>query len=228
MRGLVVFASLMVALGCGKGEDKAGDDTASTKAGDPPAAIAELDDKAGKALAKRDPFAVSVKSARIELAYTGLEEGTVTVWIDDHGKTVILDKKMTKPMPQVARTIWKDGKTTMWNDESKRVQIMRLRPRDTELRLVSTNDPKQLAMAGYEKKPSEVVAGQDCEVWSHPKLNVTIWRWNNEIDLKYINGSVDKIKQQVEATAVETDVTLPADLTTYPEGYEVKDMTRGK
>lgn len=213
--GLAVAA---VTAGCEKEKE------AEVEADKPAEAVAEVDKKLAR-LNPNDGDKLPFETAKIVFDYKGLEVGTVTAWIADSGQTVILEKDMTKPMPDKATTIWKDGKTTMWNTERKLVQIMRIRPRDTELRLVSTNDPKQFEMAGYQKKPNESVAGKDCEVWFHPGTNVTLWRWNG-IDLKYMNGSLKKVTQSVEATSVETGVTLPADLTAYPDGYDVSDMTK--
>jgi hypothetical protein len=166
-----------------------------------------------------------VKSAKIVFALKGFDEGTEEAWIDGHGATVVVKRTLEKPMKQDSVTIWKDDKNTMWSTELKKVQVTRLRSKATELRLISTNDPRQFEMAGYEKKPTEQVAGKDCDVWHSPKQNVTIWRWQG-IDLKYDNGAIGRITQSREATSVETDVTLPDDLLKYPDGYEVSDMTQ--
>jgi hypothetical protein len=206
---------------CGK--DKKDDAaTGSGKSG----GTGDVKDRVEAEIAKKVPGAVGagadqtafgVESAKITYELTGFETGTVTAWFTDHGKTVVMVYDMTKPMPEKKTIVWKDAKTTMWSvaPEKKAPYTTGLRIKDTELRLISTLDPKQLEMAGYEKKPNESIAGQDCEVWSHPKTNVTVWRWQG-VDLKYINGVLGKNPQTRTATEVVTPTTIPADVMTPP------------
>lgn len=186
-----------------KGEDaEGGEDPAQAKAED---AIEKVVPNAvGKAADTRD---FGVESAKITFQYTGLEEGTVTAYVDGYGATVALHRQITKPMPQEQYSVWKDAETKMWKP-GETPTTMKLRTRESELRLISTQDPDQLKMAGYERKPNEKVAGKDCEVWHSPKQDVTVWRWKG-IDLKYHNGSLDKVKQAVEATEVVTPAEIP-------------------
>ena len=161
----------------------------------------------GEAADTRD---FGVESAKITFKYTGMEEGTVTAYVDGYGATVALHRQIEKPMPVEQFSVWKDAKTTMWK-RGEKPTTMGLRTRESELRLISTQDPKQLEMAGYAKKPNEKVAGQDCEVWHSEAQNVTIWRWQG-IDLKYENGSLGKVGQAIEATEVVTPSEIPAEV----------------
>ncbi len=212
----VVF--LISSAACGK-EESSDTKVATTKSG--PASIQKkVEDKAEKiapaAVGKgADASDFGVESAKIVFKVTGSEEGTVTAWIGDHGKTVVLFKDMKKRQALKQHIVWRNGETTIWKHDEK-PHTTRFRAKDSELRLVSTLDPKQLEMAGYTKKPNETIAGKDCEVWHQEKMNVTLWRWQG-IDLKYINGVAKKNPPIWEATEVVVPADIPADMIGPPQ-----------
>jgi hypothetical protein len=207
MRNHGAIVLLLLGSACGKESEKSPAASPGTAA----ATSATSAKKAAVGNAKRDDAAFGFSSAHIVYKYTGQEEGRVEAWVADGGKTVLLVRDMTKPMPDKRTLLWRDGKTTLWSAGGK-AATSRFRPKDTELRLVSTNDPRQLEMGGYVKEAPATVAGKECEVWRHPKNNVTFWRWQGA-DLKVENGAGSAgIVQTIEAERVETDVTIPPEL----------------
>lgn len=215
MRAMGWMIVIVGMLACGKAAPE------SAPAGDrPPTDLKKkVEDKveaiapaaAGKGAESTD---FGVESAKITFQVTGMEQGTVVAWFSGHGKTVVLQKDMKKPMPEKKTIVWKDARTTMWG-EGEKPYTTKMRAKDTELRLVSTLDPKQLEMAGYAKKPNEQIAGKDCEVWFHEGMNVTLWRWKG-VELKYINGVAKKNPPTVVATEVVSPVEIPAEVMTPP------------
>lgn len=206
MLGMVV----VLAVGCSKEAERgAADQHASGK----PATTQE---RVESTVAKIAPAATGagagdfgVESAKITFRWTGQQEGLVTAWIDDHGAVVAMRYELTRPADD-KRVLWKDGASTLWG--KGKPYRSKLRPRDTELRLVSITDPDQLAAGGYVRKPDETIAGHACEVWRSDKMNVTLWRWQG-IDLKYENGAgTDTVVQRVEATEVVSPAEVPADM----------------
>jgi hypothetical protein len=194
-------------------------------------ALLELDDSAEPWHYYADvepPPRVKIKvypfeSAKIKFVYTGDKEGTMIVWIDDYGDTIVMSSNFPKWIPATRTTIWKDGQTTSWSSGSNTIQQFDARIWNTRLQLVEQRDAAQLEARGYVRKDNETVAGMDCEVWHSERELITLWRWNG-IDLKYINTYVSWQKQSIVAKSVALDVEVPADVFEPPAGYGEDEM----
>lgn len=163
------------------------------------------------------------KSAKIEFTTTGhkLYAGKETYYIDDYGKTVIIiTDKPGAYEPEHTTMIWKDGKTTMLNHNTKKYYQTPVRTKSSEPPTIAYSNETQRKQGGYTKKTNEKVAGKDCDVYEHTKMKVTYYLWKN-IDLKLVNYALGgDIGYTREATSVEESITIPASLFTIPEGYK--------
>lgn len=196
MRNLVLVVGVVAACGKDDGEAKRAAPSDNSRKGSEPARAKPSDDEFG------------VEAAKIVFRYEGQQNGTITAYLENHGKVVALDIKMSSmggPMEESV-SVWKNQK--QWVLQTGQPPFTSgFRSKDSELRLISTNDPKQFEMAGYEKGGTEKIAGQTCEIWNQPKTNVWLCRWQG-IDLKYKNMGA----QTVTAESVELGVEIPKEL----------------
>jgi hypothetical protein len=163
------------------------------------------------------------KSAKIEFTYTGhkLFAGKETLYIDDYGKTVIsiIDRPGMAGQREHSTTVWKDNKTTVFNHVKKNYYTTPVRPKSTEPPVISYSSETQRTQGGYSKKGTETIAGKPCDVYEHEKMKVTYWLWKN-VDVKLINysngGTMGYTK---EATSIQENATIPAELFSIPAGY---------
>jgi hypothetical protein len=112
-------------------------------------------------------------------------------------------------------SIWKDGKTTLINHETKKVSTSPFRVKDSEAPAIAETSDNSKKTVGYEKLPDETVAGKTCEVWYNKQLNVKYYLWN-KIDLKLENMGV----YTKEATSVEEISSIPAEVMEIPKDYQ--------
>ncbi|MCD6010760.1 MAG: beta-lactamase [Flavipsychrobacter sp.] len=163
------------------------------------------------------------KSAKIEFTYTGhkMFAGKETLYIDDYGKTVIsiVDKPGMMNQRENSTTIWKDNKTTVYNHVKKNYYTTPVRPKSTEPPVISYSTETQRKQGGYNKKGNETVVGMNCDVYEHEKMKVTYWLWKN-VDVKLINYSMGgNMGYTKEATSIQENITIPAELFSVPSGY---------
>jgi len=246
--GLVVtaVAACVGVMACGGGKDGESKPVEKSK---PPAAKTKklgkpVDDKQfarrmDKSLARFNPrgHKFGFEAAKIVFKHSSsMETGTVTAWIAESGAVIGVVRKMTlrnnkrlggklATRTVVQTVLWKDAKTTQWDDKANTVYVTRLRNKATELRLLASNDPKFFKTAGYAKSANESVAGKSCEVWDNKRQRVKLWRWKG-VDLRYDNKAVKNHSQSVVAESVEVGAKLPADVFTPPKGYTIVDRTK--
>lgn len=160
------------------------------------------------------------KSAKVEYTITGhkLFAGTETMYIDDYGKTVIM--LIDKPGAGEKQTIiWKDNKSTVINHLKKTWFNSPIRSKSTEPPVISYSTELQRKQGGYSKQSNEPVAGKDCMVYKHTNMKVTYWLWKN-VALKELNYSIgEKLGYTREATSIQENITIPAELFKIPDGY---------
>lgn len=170
------------------------------------------------------PFAF--KSAKIQYTITGhkMYAGTETYYIDDYGKTVVLevDKPGFMGQKEKQTIIWKDNKTTLIDHVKKTWYTTPVRTKSTEPPTIGYSSETQRKQGGYEKQANESISGQDCSVYKHSKNDVIYWLWKG-IDLKQRNYSLGGEMGYVkEATKVEEGISIPASLFEVPAGYKGK------
>ena len=166
---------------------------------------------------------LEVESGKIVFDDRRVEEATMTVWFADHGNTVVVKRDITKPVAKTVVNVWNDGKNAFWEvgGTSRRVTVTRLRAKSTELEAFP---PRQLEMAGYVHAGDEAVAGANAAVWKNEKMKTTAWVWKG-IEVKREIQMKDKL-YTIGATSIEEGGAPPAELLSYPDGYEVKDLAK--
>ena len=167
---------------------------------------------------KRYPF----RSAIIELHYGGSASGKQMIYIDDFGQREmsfdsLTMKMMDMDMPNYKMQIRKGD--TLY-------QIDFVRGTATEgVSHVNEADERDMSAFGEAmargmgmKKDSveQVVAGQNCTVWSSDQMGTKTWTWNNIILKSEATVGGDTI--HLEATSVDIDVPVPPERFDPPGG----------
>jgi hypothetical protein len=208
---LLLFAIILISFNCGQNDNKE-EKTESTNT--------ETSDKktetTGSNTNANQMF--GIKAAKIVFKFTGskLHEGTQTLYFDDYGNTAVLITDQGSGMSRNHQTsIWKDGKTTLINHETKKVSTSPFRVKDSEAPAIAETSDNSKKTIGYEKMPDETVAGKTCEVWYNKQLNIKYYLWN-KMDLKLENQGV----YTKEATSVEEISSIPADVMEIPKDYK--------
>lgn len=154
---------------------------------------------------------LGIPAGKIVYKRTGVPSGTITIWFEDHGGTVVYDEDTRyKKMRNHKRIIWRDGTTTMHDYETGETTTPPLRVRATELGWNPTVSEENLARVGYEKQGTETLLGLECVLWVNPKQKVKAWVYE-KLPIKEIIGS----GYTLEATAFERLEAIP------PEAFAI-------
>lgn len=159
---------------------------------------------------------LGIAAGKVVYKQTGFPEGSMTVWFQDHGATVVYDEDTTRVrMKQHKRTIWRDGLTTMHDYPTGKTTTHKLRVRATELAWNPTVKEEDLKRVGYEKLGTETIAGLECTIWKNTNLKVTYW-----VHAKLVLKEVNNLGKGfvMEATSFERLDAIPAEAFEVPEG----------
>lgn len=158
-----------------------------------------------------------IKAAKVVFNYTGapMYAGTETLYFDDYGHTAVLITERGSGFSRTHQTsIWKNGKSTLINHETKKVASSPFRVKDSEPPSIADIPDATKKSIGYEKLPDETIAQKTCEVWYNAQQNIKYWLWK-KIDLKMENqGEYTK-----EAVSVEEISSIPPSVMEIPKDY---------
>lgn len=205
---LFIPALFILLLGCGA--DSETDKTEKLETATNGTATKDDKKKKGKQL-------FDIKAAKIEFKYTGgPETGTEILYFDDYGAVAVLVVDKKTQYGRTNQTItWQDGKGMIIDHEKKNVVKAFFRSKATEPPSIADTPEETRKSIGYEKMPSETIAGKECEVWFNAKQNIKYWLWN-KIDLKLENQKA----YTKEATSVEEISGIPASILEIPKEYK--------
>ena len=88
-----------------------------------------------------EPGDLDIPAGKIVYERTGVPAGTITIWFQDHGGTVVYDEDTShKDTKNKKRMIWRGGVTTIFDYETKQIVKARQRP----VVIITSNNEKEL------------------------------------------------------------------------------------
>ncbi|MDJ0976128.1 MAG: hypothetical protein QNJ98_16835 [Planctomycetota bacterium] len=150
---------------------------------------------------------LGIPAGKVVYKRTGAPEGTITVWFQDHGATVVYDEDTRhKDLHNHKRIIWRGGVTTIHDYVTKKTTTHKMRVRATELGWNPTISEENLDRVGYVKLGTETMLGVECTVWVNSKQRVKAWVYE-KLPLREVIGE----SYSMEATAFEQLDAIPAE-----------------
>ncbi|MCB9045463.1 MAG: hypothetical protein H6550_04905 [Chitinophagales bacterium] len=172
-------------------------------------------------LSKNKPYGSG--SAKIEFLYTGTKakEGKEVMFIEDHGRTVVIvtDKEDIDGPNAITTVIWKDNKTTEIDHKNKTWKTYTDRALVTEPLIAGYGTEAQRKEAGYTAQGEHVLAGKTCSIYEHVSTHLSYWVWKGFV-LRVIYKPDGAEGYQKIATAVYENISIPASITNIPGDYK--------
>lgn len=146
-----------------------------------------------------------LESGKITFEYSGKWTGTETVWFDQFGKRVVIEKDINPSTKNHNKTklIWTSDQKTSYNcnyiamgEEMNSSENAFTRPKDTELSIFAHGDAKQLSQS-YSHIGDGIKVGKQATGWKSKSNDITGWVWKG-IDLEYNNMGVIKTALKFE------------------------------
>lgn len=158
---------------------------------------------------------LGIAAGKIVYERTGVPAGTITVWFQDHGATVVyLEDTRYRDARNHKKFIWRDGKTTMYDYETKTTTFPRLRVKATELAWNAHVSEASLKKVGFEQRDPEVIAGVECAVWVNAQIKVASWI-HERLLIKEVN-QMDRGGYTLEAKSIERLDSIPPEAFALP------------
>ena len=179
-------------------------------------------------LAAQEVKRYRVPSAIVQYTVTGMQNGTETLWFDQHG---MREAKLTQTSLSVAGqtvkthtlTIFDHGTTTTADLTRKTATKM---PTPLWQQVVDSTkqqggDMTELGLvmiqrSGAVKTGTGTVAGKPCDLWEMKALGSKTWVWNGVV-LRQETSLAGQV-MKTEATSVQENAAIPADKFTLPAG----------
>lgn len=132
---------------------------------------------------------LEIAAAKVAYTSTGREEGTTTLWFQDHGATVVVELDLKRGrMEERKKIVWRDGRTTAHDYTSQKTQEYKIRQRITELTFIGGTDDAAIESQGFEKLGEATIAGQSCTHWRNKASKSEYWVHGNLV-LKEQSGT---------------------------------------